>query len=82
MIALYNRLYITTGWRFPLVSVDWKTANQKKDCEDRLREGRWPSGPRLRRPLKRKELAGSPDDSRLQTQLVLTRNQLYNRWCK
>ena len=33
----------------------------------------------LRRLLKRKKLAGSPDDSRPQTQLVFSRKQLYNR---
>jgi hypothetical protein len=61
------------------MTVGWKTAHQKEDCR---REGRRPSGPCLRRSLKRKKSAGSPDDFRPQTQLVLTRNQLYNRRCK
>ena len=77
LIALCNRLYITTGWIFLDVC-------RLEDCqpEDCRREGRCPSGPCLRRPLKKEEVGGRPYDFRPQTQLVLTRKQLYNRRCK
>jgi hypothetical protein len=77
LVALCNRLYITTGW----IVLD---VCRLEDCqpERRLPTRRpMPSGPCLRRPLKKEEVGGSPDDFRPQTQLVLTRKQLYNR-CK
>jgi hypothetical protein len=71
-------LYTTTGFIF-------LDACRLKDRQpERILPTRrpMPSGLWLRRPLKRKKLAGNSNDSRPQTQLVLTRNQLYNRGCK